>query len=47
MLPAQHSLDEVATAFADRIAELQELTLLRVHSTSRVALRIAGLLGQS
>lgn len=32
MLSAQHGLDEVAKAFADRIAELQELTLLRTDS---------------
>ena len=35
MLPAQHGLDEVAKAFADRIAELQELTLLRTDSKLR------------
>ena len=35
MLPVQHGLDEVAKAFADRIAELQELTLLRTDSKRR------------
>lgn len=32
---AQHSLDKVAKAFADKIAELQELTLLRADNASK------------